>query len=158
MHLRLDKPAERLLPVGESQGRSGRNCGAEQRRRGGQIVAVLTTISEVLLPTYLPRDNWNNTIQTLRPVNGTGQVLAVTAGASSRSTAFASDRRVVRVVATVDVWLATGTASVVAGATSAFVPAGVIEIPSLGPPDDRHLYVAASAVSAPGAVYVIEME
>jgi len=108
--------------------------------------------------TLAPRDDMGVALPVLRLRLGGAHVVAL--GPSQSTVPLAPETRVVAVHATVDCWIATGDADVVATAASHHLPVGAYLHLSLG--DDRrggaHSHIAAIQSTETGTLFISEME
>ncbi|MEI7609012.1 MAG: hypothetical protein WCJ64_16670, partial [Rhodospirillaceae bacterium] len=112
------------------------------------------------MSTQLPTDENGHPIPALRFAPGGAHVLAVSA-ASARLGPFAAKTRVISLYATGPVYLATGDATVTAGTSDHFFPAGSYQHISLGGDlqgRNRHTCLAAMRADGDCSLYVSEKE
>lgn len=106
------------------------------------------------MTTLLPLDDNGNPIQFLTPKILAGSQKVNTTATTARSTAFASETKVIGIWATQDMFVRMGGSSITAANTDHFIPASqYFRLPTKG-----NLYIAAIRSSADGILYISELE
>jgi hypothetical protein len=113
--------------------------------------------------TRMPRDDNSQSIPLLRFRGGGGaQHLSINASTATLSAVFPAGTRVITLVCTVDSFFETGRESVVASASSHFIPAGVPYDMALGADlssiDAYHNYISVISVTGTGVAHISERE
>lgn len=112
------------------------------------------------MPTLLPRDSENNVIPAVRLKTTGAHAINATNISARNATAFGDDTQVISLYATVPVYVKFGGASVTAGSSDHYFPAGVYYDFSIGGGKVSHYtHVAVCRVgSVDGVVYISEKE
>jgi len=111
------------------------------------------------MSTFLPKDSNDNAIPVLRLKDGRAHAVAVSGVSARSAAAFEGTTRVVSLYADVDVYVRFGDASVTAGASDHFFPAGIYYDFAIGGSDTaQRTHLAAVAVSDNGSIYISEKE
>jgi hypothetical protein len=111
------------------------------------------------MPTLLARDDENLAIPALALRPGGSQKIEFTSSSAANAVAFNSATKVISIVATEDVFIKTGDASVTATTSDHFLPAGTYEYISIrGFKRAQHTHIAAIRASADGVLYISERE
>lgn len=111
------------------------------------------------MTTKLPLDSNDNPIPALRLKEGGAHVITTSALSARNSVAFSPDTRIVSIYATQDVYLNFGGATVSAGSSDHFFPAGVYYDVAIGGDGTGHAsHLAALRATTDGQVYISEKE
>jgi len=112
--------------------------------------------------TRMPRDDNSQSIPLLRFRTGGSQHLSINSSTPTLSAVFPAGARVITLVCTVDAYFETGRETVVASASSHFIPAGVPYDMSLGSDlstiDAYHNYISVISASSSGVAHISERE
>jgi hypothetical protein len=113
-----------------------------------------------IMPTLLPTDADNNTIQALRLKSGGAHTIAATSTSARNTNPFASDTKIVSLYVTAPVYVRFGASGVTAAATDHYFPEGIYYDFAIsgGDKGPQATHVAVLAASANASVYISEKE